>query len=539
MAGRQGWSFRSLQSFGVNGCLQESSEVLYAPIFKMEQVGRLADLLAVHFKATGALELNLRTLLTQLIFQAHRAESKQSKKVLFFSKKDSGILEHPIIFECGRDSDKIVLGVSFKLRTPIEFQMLGEIVSSRKPQSDFEKLLTSLDQNSDHLIIKYQSEMNRMEILSFLRIEPKKDELRMVENSLDSVKTSLECLSMSSDDLQPSPPVKAYVNVGDLDSERPMASISDQDAVDASPSGEFLKPITNFDEILTEVPLESQYVDTLMGEPSSESNDNITSDLNEDSYGLDNNQRESFVQMLFKKIKSWFQRKPKRRGFSGGVFEGSSIDVNSIGDASAKKIEPVLTADADAELDLKLYDHVDPTPQTAESLGLQTKELMTELRTGGLQRIISQAKVQLGEIHRSKKNAHLVKWFESLVTGCAHERQKLQILAKKIERGVAQGSRDSQGKQEALMNELRQKEVQVTAQSSALARARQQLAQLTDDMEKLKKAPPASFEVEELKQKYLVSQNRNQYLEEKNQQLDDQIRVLTLEATIIRWQTKR
>lgn len=194
-------TFRALETFGVAGLLEEDCEIYYDSLFNVKNVGRISDLLAARLGDLGSNDLRLRTLLLYSVFEVFNSQ-----------KINPG--EQPLVLECGKDKERIAIGVSLNLPVAPDIEALDKLLSevqhgSGQPTNPglFEKLLIEICLNSDNLVIRFHPETLRFEVVSLLGANPNKDKDK--DNAVQIVVLEGE--------VPDAPKPKQYIQLADMD----------------------------------------------------------------------------------------------------------------------------------------------------------------------------------------------------------------------------------------------------------------------------------------------------------------------------------
>ena len=185
-------------SFGVGSCLEEGAEIFYAPIFNTDHLGRVTDLLIARFKRNQLDELKFRLAMDN------------SVTYVFNNKKVQKSAGKQLLLECGVDGKNLAIGVGFNLREDLDIeggQFLDRVHASA-PQTDFEKVISSLQNISDRLVLKYQPHSKRLEIII---------KMGLGSDPVQTQATKCELVIIGEEIEEPSDNDKVYVNLGDLD----------------------------------------------------------------------------------------------------------------------------------------------------------------------------------------------------------------------------------------------------------------------------------------------------------------------------------
>lgn len=210
---------RSLQSFGVAGVLGDECRVFYNNLFSTRNLGRVTDLLAARLQKATPDELKLRQLLIVAVFEAYRAQIDHviaQKRAA--SKTIDDRLDEPMTIECGIDSEKIAVGVSFSLPPGISLKTegLAQRIAQGEPATPLEELLFQTHAHGDRMIVRFQPSTNRVEIASLLALPGQVDPQQIS----DSAPPEVVVIPPAP---QPAARATAYEELGDLDYEKLLA----------------------------------------------------------------------------------------------------------------------------------------------------------------------------------------------------------------------------------------------------------------------------------------------------------------------------
>lgn len=572
---------RALETFGVAGLLGEECRVFYSTLFTTQHVGQVADLLAARLKRMQPDELRLRALLLFTMFEAYRSQEVS---------EDTGALAEPMVIECGIDSEKIAVGVSFTLpeNFTLDFQGAAERVRAGTYQDSFEELLAYLFSHAHRLVIRAQPAIRRVEILSVMGMAGK------MEEEVLSGAHELEMIAIENTPSE-APKAAAYVELGDLD----YAQLLKEDRPNALPSntGEFLARAMSAAQLEEGTALSNAIQETIdstkirvtgvteiqqdenvtiagtteqtkdevtrikadgaaiqdetafrieSGSPSSSSGmidaqaklyeDRIQelqkkiaqleaergeevsivsssptgSEDPEESDEEDNEGRHQAsgrgVKKMFKKIKLW----PFKKGEEGEEEEGEAQEPDSDPDsASLPEIPSPERSSGDGS-----------NPETAAS------SLMVEIQNGSLDRTISRAQKEAMEIKKELTHSKAKRWMDGLMGELVTEKSRLHELAKKLNLSIRQKELEFRNREQILHEELRRRDEMLKQKNTALNRTKEQLANATMTMERLKSAGMGGADDAHLKQKFANTQKILAATKEENRQLADKIEEL-------------
>lgn len=194
---------RSMNSFGVAGLLREDCQVLFEGLFSPRHVGRVSDLIAARLQKSGADELRLRILLLMTFFECYRAQAAPAAEL--------GTLAEPLVVECGIDSEKIAIGVSFNLPDNVKVNLngLADRLKGGRPEGGFEQLLVQMQGAADKLVFRAQPAIRRYEVITLLALSAID-----LKADTDPDRAHIVVMSTNIDDV---PKAAFYTELGDLD----------------------------------------------------------------------------------------------------------------------------------------------------------------------------------------------------------------------------------------------------------------------------------------------------------------------------------
>lgn len=498
---------RSLESFGVSGILAEKADVFYDAVFSTRHVGRISDLLVARLQSAGINELKLRALIIFTAFHGYRGQLKKRLGIRIFSKNSDDVLDKPILLECGIDNEKVAIGVCFTLNKTslLKIEGISDRIFRREPTDPFEEMLVQLQDHSDRLILKFQPETSKIEIISVLGIEGKIDRMAL------QTKEPMEVVVLTQSDLQPAPRPRCYSNFGDLDySDVTRIERGGKSALEFA-TGAFLMPADQFEseeEIpVGEVPLatsanDDEAIENFLKKAGFTGKKKKQGDLIEESEGSPRHSRTPGfspeftvnadeahfgVEFFFSRVRSAIRR----------FFDRFLRDTSS-----AQNLTQETLTDEDLLKGLGQEDLQDESSDLAGLLGesgnpeIQAKSLLMEFRVGGINKLLTQASQEFKTVRKAVKDPRIVTWVEGVLGGAFMERARLHAMAKKLERTVRLKEHEHKLQLTALEKELKNKESQLLSKTHALSRSREQLIEVTGAVERLKAVGQVSVQRE-------------------------------------------
>ena len=551
-----------MRSFGVSGLLAEDCKVFYDSLFTPRHLGRVSDLIAARLREAGADELRIRALLLFGFFEAYRAqiEVPGGKAQASGGATTDDALSEPLIVECGLDSEKMAIGVSFVAAEGAlsDIEELAKRLADRKPQGPLEVLIQQIHGWGDRTVLRIQPDIRRMEIISLLGIPGKIDAASLKD------KPPVELVSMEKG-LETTSPKAEYIELGDLDYARLLAQDSPGANAMASPTG----------QILAHGCTELEDAIRVRGQQQNQGNDTfrisgVTQKIDTDTIRIAGGQAQTQDQTTIrvsggasameaeyrKKIDELTRRikeleddfeyvddanetdaaKPaaaKKIDFksSGKAISGlfkkvwsfnKSEEDEEEGDSAQEQEIAATAADPNPEVvvvsEKKIPEKEEPAKSTEASASTPSQgangsnpeaaasNLMIEIEAGSLDRTINKAQKESSEIKKDLGSTKAKRWVDGLMGELVQEKARLHEFARKLNQSIRQKEFEFRNKEVQLQEELRRRDDLVRQKNNALSRAKEQLSQMTLSMERLKSASQSAQDDGLFKQKYNLSQ---------------------------------
>ncbi len=497
---------RSIDTFGVAGLLGEDAEVFHHALFSTRHIGGIGDLLCARLKASGVDEIKLRIILLLNAIQAYRAQFKKAEGVRLYGGEEG--LGEPAILECGIDSEKLALGVCFTLRPEVKLKVEGiaSRIASKEVLDPFEGLLSFLYHQADHSLVKYQPQTRRMEVVALLGVDPE------AIASAKQNKGPLDFVLIKEKGVPPSPKPKSYVALGDLDYPSLLSKTKQEKEYFASATGKFLMPS---DDINSTQEIAIGSINPVTGavkpESAQESSDDIIriSGKSEDLADTDvavvsgsgGKKGSKFgLGSLFGGVKKLFSKTTQ-----GAKSESpdDSEDIDSV--VVSSSASPIQESDDLAKIDAFVAEGDANKPEN------YSQKLLSELKSGAMGSTLAKAAEEFeAQMLKEMKSQKAVNWVSKLLSRLAEEKLELNKLARTIDQSIRAKEIVFQDKLEALQNEIKVKDAQITAKNTVIHRTKEQLTLATGTVDKLRalnqETTQTNAEEANFKQRYAMAQ---------------------------------
>ncbi len=492
-----------MKSFGVSGVLSEKADVFYSTTFSTRYIGAISDLLSARMKKSGLNELKLRALLLLSSFQGYRGQFKKRRGIQLFSRGDLDLLDHPIFLECGIDQEKIAIGVCFVLKESLNLNSEGisERILANTPQDPFEEMLVGLHYYADRIILKFQSDTRKAEVIALMAIEGK------IASLPGQSQEPLEFVLLNRDHLESTPQPRAYYNLGDLDYNKALKKDHKEMSIEISSTGDFLMPSDHF-ESEEEIPLEVE-----IPQVTTETQEEIHLDLQSEEV-IPEVHPVPILEPTHFGIKSFWNRfKDRIRNFLDQFFNTPEplMEVIETAEVVEQEMEDLQLSEESIESESVIED--------SGNAGHIINRLMMDLRVGAINQLLLRSSQELKEIRKGIRNPKIIHWIEGILKTVHSERSHLHSLAKGLERIIRFNEKNSKEKLLALHEEIKHKESQITVKTQALARTREHLVEITGNVERLKIASQASALDANYKKQFEMTQKMLISVKNENNQL--------------------
>lgn len=492
----------------------------------------MSDLLSSKLRTLKLDELKIRALILFSFFEAYREQSVE------------GALDEPLVIECGMDDEKVAVGVSFSLKNAADFKTEGlqERITQSRVAHPFEALIGMIYANSDHTIIRLDTAQSRIEIISLLAIPGKfelgeRQPLTIVEqvgaNVVEPLQAKeyvqladLEYTELLKDEGQKSKK-KAAFSTGEILSKKFSAPAAEKPkATVVKGTGENESEISEV-RISTKPDAVQDDVVRISGGNEAESKKPLLRAVKAQATPEEPQQKnavagEGFsVQELIKKVWPFKRKKPLE---NENVSDPSVTSEAPIVGATSVVSGEVPTPSADAA------PAATSEPDKAEGVSedvtgdendpkVIAQHLSQNFASGSFSQFVDRTQEMAREIKRDSKDQAAQRWAEGLSQQVMAEKVRLAGLSQKINQAIRQKEQDLKKREQKFAEDLRRKEEALHQKSAALSRAKDQVAQLTAQIEKQKNVKGPAGEDANFKHKYQLSQRMILSMREENTKL--------------------
>jgi colicin import membrane protein len=145
--------------------------------------------------------------------------------------------------------------------------------------------------------------------------------------------------------------------------------------------------------------------------------------------------------------------------------------------------------------------------------------LSNNFSSGSFSQFVERTQEMARQIKRESQDQAAKRWADGMSQQIMAEKVRLGALSQKINQAIRQKEQDLKKREQKFAEDLRRKEEALHHKTIALSRAKDQVAQLTTQLERQKGAKGASGEESNFKQKYQLSQRMLTSLREENTKL--------------------
>jgi hypothetical protein len=499
---------RAPESFGVAGLLGDRCKVYYDSIFSTRHIGRVSDLLCAQLRSIGYGELELRSALLFGLYEGYRAQLQS------VARPDGESLPEPLVIECGVDSEKIAVGVSFTLPPSelIDVSKLSEKLKNASAATRVEKFVARMFADADQVVIRYQPESRRMEVVSMLGIPGKIEALPAIEQR------ELEIFILKPDS-KVSPINAEYIELADLDYKSLLKDDGPGVPTDTPATGEILaKGVEEAErsfrvsgkkeekEKVTRISGVTEHMGAVPAVASASSDEEVEV-FEEDTTGSEesgvsrSDRRESDDQ-----IDDESRKIPKRSLKITEVIRNFFGRRNSEVEAEEEELPSVLSVDQTLEPEVEApSDEMDPEAK-----------MLLQSEVERLEQTVERLRRETQLLRGEQGGSRLQKWAESTMGELIGEKARVSELAKKLNVSYRQKEHEFKNRANQLVEELKRKDELLKQKNSALERAREQLSQMSIAVERLRGQSQSVSNEGPLKQKLSFSQKLLQGAKDEN-----------------------
>jgi hypothetical protein len=574
---------RSLKTMGVAGALSESCEVLYSSVFNTRHLGQIADLLVARLRGMGSDELRFRMVITLAVFEAYKGQTTEKTDTSFN-------LSDPLHLECGFDEEKIALAITYAFPdgANVDFANLPQKIQSGSMQGYFEVLLGELHKHAHRLVIKYFKVEKKVEILCMFALDGKIDPALVRESA------PLEVIG--ADDAEETPKTSSYMELGDLDYVGLLKDATPADIPEDEDVRTFAQSAVEMEErILVKGKKDPNQAKIIVSGATDKRDDakivvksgtaderdltkiTIKSDANESDDGdtpnvlIKSGSAANLVDRTVLKISSGSQKDieaykdriyelelklkemerqgakhPASEGTSGsGLMGGLFKKVFSRGQEVEKEVEEEDGEDetnSGDEGELESAENITtspvsstsvPEPAEPSAVEAEAASLMVEIQQGALSHTLNKAQEESVEIQQELKSGKAKRWVDGLMTDLVQERAKLQDMARKVNLSIRKKEHEFRSKEMVLQDEIRRRDEMIRQKTNTLNRTKEQLAQMTQSMERMKLTSHSTQEDGQARQKLDLTKKVLDKTKEDNTRLTDKVEELKNQVAIL------
>ncbi len=571
---------RALESFGIAGLLGEECRIFHESLFSTRHVGRVSDLLAARLKKASPDELRLRALLLYTIFEAYRSQFKEG------DKGESLTAPMVVECGVDSEKIAIGVAFTLPEGRAVAAEGLQERVTGGKPSGPFEEMLGFLHGHANRVVVRALPSARRVEVVSLLGLSgqmdsqalkgPSQFEVVVLAKAPGEAPKATQYVAMGDLDypqllrddtasMAAQPP-----STGDILVKGVRESTALADAIrlrgQGQPQGEkvIVKGVTQTISAGDTFILKGQAGAAGSSEPTS---DQVR--LYEERIGA--------LQRKIEALEEQRSRAPTRvsgggnsavedatvkiRGLLGKVWpfkrdeESAEAGAGEVaweatesapppedmaasqppqqGDVHSKAAKsweperkatdsktPAVKAD-DTKVDAKKQDAatgaVSGNPEAAAN------SLAVEIHAGSLDRTIQKAQRDAADLKKEMGSARARRWMDGLMGELTAEKSRLHDLAKKLNLSIRQKEIDFRNKEQTLIEELRRRDEMLRQKNTSLTRVKEQLAQATISVERVRASAHSSSEEASFKVKFNHSQKLLGVLKDENVLLNSKI----------------
>lgn len=434
------FSASQLESFGVASLLEGDSKVYYQSVFSAKHIGQISDLLIAKTKGQTNQELQVRNIILDSLHEIYRLQMEAQD-----AKVTESLLE-PLNFECGLDSEKCAIGVSFLWHENLTSLVDGwvERLLQGKASGRLDSLLRRIAQHAEHVIVRAQPETRRIEIVSLLSNQPGDLEPMAVL----SAERLHHCTLGQGIEITTSP--SEYIELGDLNYNELLADFEFKTGqIERSSTGVVLA------EKATELDLER----LIRGERVSD----------EETIKISN-------------ATDHIRRNDELNVVAGESAHLDSLRLNGSSEESSSGLKKV------GESLLKLFgassdEGLEQEPPAPAEEQREEGEVERELRSkvAELEDKLKRFRLEAQKVCEELKSDEAKKWVESITSEFLAEKSELKIVINTMNLALKKKEYEIKNLENSLKRELKTKDDALSSKSNALDLAKGQVAQLSQE----------------------------------------------------------
>jgi hypothetical protein len=533
---------KQLKSFGVASLLEENSKVYYDSVFSARHIGRVSDLLSAKLKGIHPNELQFRLLILYSLYESYCVQLKAA------NKNPGESLADPLTLECGVDSQKMAIGVSFivEAKQPLSLESTVENVRAKKITNPLERMLVELSTDSDHLVLRVHEEMRRVEIVAFVSLIP-------LESSTEKI-ISFQAIRIDSAEKTESSSAE-YIELGDLDYHLLLQEDGSKLKLSTPATGEILAQgdteladdeVTRISGVTQTMDASSQVVKGVAETVSPKQAELYRTRIDQLQNRIVELEREAARAVRVVPGKTGEEQAPLDVGTNGkkrGIKEilekvwpfkkkeedamaeaAKAAHAAAVTVAIENTAPPVLQMEAAAT-----QEKPDEAKDADTSANADAKKLITDEVTV-LEKTIAKVQQECNNLKNELGNPKAKKWIEGMVGEMMSEKARINEMGRKIGMSIRQNELEFRTKEMQLQEEIRKRDDVIRQRTHAFNRAKEQISQMTVQLERAKSGVANPAEENQMRQKYLMSQKllaaskeEKQGLVKKVEELKDQL----------------
>jgi hypothetical protein len=469
-------SVRSIESFGVSGLLAADAKVFHEVFYDAGGLGRAADLVAARLRDSGPDEFSLHALVLFGVLGASRVFDTLS----------------PIQFECGMDGTHFALSFGFELQdsAAMAWDGLAGRVMSGVAVSPFDELLLSFCRNADHVILKGQTALQRVEICALVRWGRRQSR----------EPGPLEVVIMAGEPAA-TPEAAEYTALGDLDYSQLLKRSSDS-GVESPATGEVLVHQAQTAEEMVrrirgrQMALEEQSMVRIAGSAAAFSDETEIVVGGPEAEQASSEEPEAAPAPV----------EGRKRGLFSKLLKWVSPAGASDQDKDERKsasVEPPAPGPVEHER----------SPVVAE-ISTAARELEKDLGEGALGRAMR----EVAGIKSEAKNPRVERWIEGMMAELSAERSRIIEASRRLSNSVRVKELEFKNRENSLQQSIRERDEAIRVKTLSMMRMKEQLAKLQISLERAKLGTGSGDETA-MKYKYNQSQKLLQTVRSESESL--------------------
>ncbi len=443
-------SIRSVESFGVSGLLASDAKVFHEVFYDAGGLGRAADLVAARLRDSGPDEFSLHALVLFGVLGASRVFETLS----------------PIQFECGMDGMHFALSFCFELPegTGMAWDGLSGRVMSGVAVSPLDELLLAFCRNADHVILKGQPALHRVEICALVRWGRRQAR----------EPAPLEVVILAGEPAA-SPEAAEYTALGDLDYSQ-LLKRSSESGAESPVTGEVLVHQARTAEELVrrirgrQMALEESSEVRIAGSPLAVSDETAVTVSGSDS-------EQPSVDEL---VTATSPVENRKRGLFSKLLKWVSPASDSASDLAStqEKDEPTAAGVGAAAQEAGEHER----SSVVAEISTAARELEKDLGEGALGRAMR----EVAGIKSEAKNPRVERWIEGMMAELSAERSRIIEASRRLSNSVRVKELEFKNRENSLQQSIRERDEAIRVKTLGMMRMKEQVAKLQISLERAK-----------------------------------------------------